>query len=202
MDKVIIQELSLSLSVGLDHWSRSQPSPHSITLVLSLPPSSSSSSAHATDDLASSINYSTSSKAAVALATSRAWPSLETCAGALASLALELGAAHVRVELSALKTLTARSVQLVLERGRGDGQGTPNQSVRVLGVDVRCIIGLNPQERLERQGVVVDLTFPDPPSSEAVPFPHKLVADAAHAVRPSSSSLCLASPALTGGSLL
>jgi dihydroneopterin aldolase len=197
-DKIIIDSLVLPLTISLDHWSRPQPSPHSLTLTISTPPLTAEASQ---DDLGStSINYSTSSKAVVALAQSRSWESLEGCAEAIAACVLEMGGDQgvksVRVEIGALKVLAGGKARIVISRGRqGEADASPDV-MELEGVEVRCIIGLNPQERLEKQSVVVALSIPLPrPSSSSSsaesaplpPFPHKLFGNAIHEVSLPSS---------------
>lgn len=185
-DKILITDLCLPLQIALDHWSRPQPSPHSISLVISAPLASPAS----IDDLPpSSINYSTTSKAIVALCQGQAWTSLEECAEAIASCVMGLGAVTVKVILEGRKVLSGGTVKVVITRSKVQRKGNEEiDRLELEGIQVRCIIGLNPQERLEKQDVVIDLSIPLPlsgPTTETASLPelpHKLFGDAVHDV--------------------
>ena len=82
-------------------------------------------------------------------------------------------------------------VEVQIWRG-GVAEEGEKDVVRIREIPVRCVIGINPQERLEKQMVVVDLEAPLPPfvsssadnssSSTSTGFPHKLLSDAVHDV--------------------
>lgn len=183
-DKILITALSLPLTIGLDHWSRSQPSPFLLSLAISTPLASPAS----IDNLPPrSINYSTTSKAITALCQSQPWDSLEVCAEAIASCVLELGGDQVEVQLEASKVLAGGKAKIIIDRAQDGIAATTepshkNDRIELTGIDVRCIIGLNSQERLEKQGVVVDVTIPLNSASSTSPLPYKLFGDAIHDV--------------------
>jgi dihydroneopterin aldolase / 2-amino-4-hydroxy-6-hydroxymethyldihydropteridine diphosphokinase / dihydropteroate synthase len=182
-DKIVVTDLSLALTISLDHWSRPLPSPHLINFVIHHSVVASGSS----DTLPSTINYSTASKTVTALAQSKAWDSLELCAEAVAEVLQSLGAARVCVRIKATKCLAGGQVEVELWRG---GAGPEKDSITISDLGVRCIIGVNPQERLEKQLVVIDAKFPlEAPFS--TPFPHTKLAEAVHDVRSHQALTCL-----------
>ena len=192
-DKILITDLSLPITIAHDHWSRSLPQPHVLNLTIIHPTAVSAS----TDTLPRTINYSTATKAVTKHVQDRAWASLEECAEATAGVLRELGAGRVGVQIAASKVLAGGSVELEIWRG---GNGEENDTIKIREIAVRCIIGINPQERLEKQTVVVDLEAPLPaPSSSsdlasATGFPHKLLSDGVHDVSSRLSLQCLLAP--------
>ncbi|KAL7412468.1 Dihydropteroate synthase-like protein [Mrakia frigida] len=190
-DKIIITDLSLPVTISLDHWSRSLPSPHSLSLSITHPIETSAS----TDTLPDTINYSTATKAVTAHVQSKAWASLEEAAESVVGVLKGLGAGRVGVKIGATKVLAGGWVEVQIWRG-GKAEEGERDSIRIREIPVRCVIGINPQERLEKQMVVVDLEAPLPPfvpsssddsTSTSTGFPHKLLSDAVHDfVTPSS----------------
>jgi len=100
-----------------------------------------------------------------------------------------LGAGRVGVKIGATKVLAGGWVEVQIWRG-GIAEEGEKDVVRIREIPVRCVIGINPQERLEKQMVVVDLEAPLPPfvpaaddeSPPSTGFPHKLLSDAVHDV--------------------
>ena len=178
-DKIIITDLSLPITISNDHWSRSLPQPHVLNLTIIHPTAVSG----ATDTLPTTINYSTATKAVTKHVQDRSWASLEECAEETATVLRGLGAGRVGVQIAATKVLAGGWVEIQIWRG---GHGDEQDAFKIREIPVRCIIGINPQERLEKQTVVVDLEapLPSPTSSlsSSTGFPHKILSDAVHDV--------------------
>lgn len=186
-DKILISDLSLPITIANDHWSRSLPQPHVLNLTIIHPTAVSAS----TDTLPTTINYSTATKAVTKHVQERTWASLEECAEETATVLRELGAGRVGVQIAATKVLAGGWVELGIWRG---GSGQEKDSFKMREIPVRCIIGINPQERLEKQTVVVDLEAPLPAApplatlASSTGFPHKILSDAVHDVSVAISS--------------
>lgn len=179
-DKVLVTSLALPVRLlSGDHWSRpSLPAPHllSFTLHHSLATSGS------TDTLPSTINYSSASKAVAKVVNGSDWSSLEACAEAAVGELRAMGArGQVEVKLEAQKLLVASraSVEII----SSSEVGPELRSMTLSEIVVRCIIGVNPGERVEKQLVHLDISFPLPAGETAGTeggFPHKLLAEVAH----------------------
>jgi dihydroneopterin aldolase/2-amino-4-hydroxy-6-hydroxymethyldihydropteridine diphosphokinase/dihydropteroate synthase len=177
-DKVLVTSLALPVRLlSGDHWSRpSLPAPHLLSFTLH----HSLAASGATDTLPSTINYSSASKAVAKVVDGRDWPSLEACAGAAVGELRALGArGQVEVKLEAQKLLVAsRAAVEIVSLGEG---GPESRSMALSEIVVRCIIGINPCERVEKQLVHLDVSFPLPAgSAEGGGFPHKRLAEEAH----------------------
>lgn len=180
-DKVLVTELALPVRLTSgDHWSRpSLPAPHLLSFALG----HSLAASGATDTLPSTINYSSASKAVAKVVDARDWPSLESCAQACVGELRAMGArGQVDVGLEAQKLLVAGRTAVRLSSA-AEGEATTAE-MTVSEIVVRCIVGVNAQERLEKQLVRLDLSFPLPaPSASATTaggFPHARLAEAAH----------------------
>lgn len=179
-DKVLVTSLALQvrLSSG-DHWSRpSLPAPHLLSFTLHHNLSASGS----TDTLPSTINYSSASKAVAKVVDSRDWESLEACASAALGELRGMGATgRVEVKLEAQKLLVASrtGVEIVSESVGGKEE----RRMTISEIVVRCIVGVNPQERVEKQLVNLNVSLTLPPDAASVAlagFPHKKLAEEAH----------------------
>jgi dihydroneopterin aldolase/2-amino-4-hydroxy-6-hydroxymethyldihydropteridine diphosphokinase/dihydropteroate synthase len=183
-DKIVITDLSLAITISNDHWSRPLPQPHVLNLTIIHPTAVSG----ATDTLPTTINYSTAAKAVTKHVQDRSWTSLEECAEQTAGVLRGLGAGRVGVRIAATKVLAGGWVELEIWRG---GQGREKDTIKLREIAVRCIIGINPQERLEKQTVIVDLEaplpVPAPDLATSTGFPHKILSDAVHDVSHASS---------------
>lgn len=176
-DKVLVTSLALPVRLlSGDHWSRpSLPAPHLLSFVLHHSLAASGS----TDTLPSTINYSSASKAVTKVVDSRDWPSLEACAEAAVGELRVMGARGlVEVKLEAQKLLVASRASVEIVSSSEGGPAT--RSMALSEIVVRCIIGVNPGERVEKQLVHLDVSFPLPASSTEDGFPHKRLAEEAH----------------------
>ncbi|CDZ97869.1 dihydropteroate synthase [Phaffia rhodozyma] len=185
-DEIVITDLVFPLLLASgDHWHRpTNPSPHSLSFTITHPLIASA----LTDNVSQTLSYSDAAKAALSLAHSKTWESIEGCAEGIADELVRMNnGGQVKVRLECLKNLAGGKVGVEMVRGGSKlAKSSEKESkIWIKEVEVRCIIGVNPQERLEKQAVVIDLEIPltsneGKSSQSSAGFPHRVFANAIH----------------------
>lgn len=144
----------------MDSWARHKPQP----VILSLYLKTSVALAGSTDHLPYSIHYGHVCKAVSTLVESKNFQNIEHLAEEVGSLALgeELHGEWVKVIVEKPRTLLRADAAGISIVRRKDGMRETEDTVFVKCLRVVTIIGVNPQEREERQNVVLNLTLHKP----------------------------------------
>ncbi|KAJ9503071.1 hypothetical protein H2202_001224 [Exophiala xenobiotica] len=161
MDKVILKGLKFELAVGFDAWRRpGKPQPVSITVEIH--PRSNFEAAAAQDDVKLSLDYGKLYK--------RISGSLEkfgecSTIHVLISQLAQLMPDYAFLDMDILFPKALLQVNGgVLYRLQIDnstpGLVTPTLTLDVKGIGCRCIIGVNPHERLYKQSLSIDISIP------------------------------------------
>ena len=115
-DRIIIKDLRMSATVGVNRWEKAAPQVVAVDLEIALD----AAKAAATDRIADTVDYKRVSRAVADLASSRPFELVETLAEEIAALILkEHGAPWVKVTARKPWALrNARDVGVVIERSR------------------------------------------------------------------------------------
>ncbi|KAF1981928.1 FolB-domain-containing protein, partial [Aulographum hederae CBS 113979] len=150
-----------------DQWHRANyPQPASIDCRIR----TSIAEAGKSDDVANTVNYGTLSKAIHKLAAySKSFDDLKAFAEALCKTASETAGNDTHKDCAVEVTVTLPQalilgegfgIQLKQDKsGKEDALQTQSLHAFVRSLRVACVIGINPHERVEKQPVVLDLTF-------------------------------------------
>ena len=176
-DTIFLRNLSISACVGGDAWhriGRAQP------VIIDLSMSTSLRAAGRSDDISDSVSYSDIAKKIRSIATSLCgledangsyWSSSQALATAIGRGISQLfKKSRSESAVQAQLVITLPKALLLAEGGMGamwtaelqePGRDIFSDYARVYfkAIKIPCIIGVNPHERLEKQYVVVDLTF-------------------------------------------
>ncbi|KAJ9612765.1 hypothetical protein H2204_014934 [Knufia peltigerae] len=161
MDKIILKNLKFDLAVGFDAWRRyGKPQPVSVNLEIH--PRSNLEAAAAQDDVSLSLDYGKLYKSiAATLANSGPHQTIHVLIDQLAQLMPEY--AFLDIDILFPKALLQVNGGL-LYRLQVDnstlGVMTPSLTLDVKGIACSCIIGVNPHERLYKQSLSMDISFP------------------------------------------
>lgn len=161
MDKIILKNLKFDLAVGFDAWRRyGKPQPVSVNLEIH--PRSNFEAAAAQDDVSLSLDYGKLYKSiAATLANSGPHQTIHVLIDQLAQLMPEY--AFLDIDILFPKALLQVNGGL-LYRLQVDnstlGVMTPSLTLDVKGIACSCIIGVNPHERLYKQSLSMDISFP------------------------------------------
>ena len=115
-DRIIVQDLRVSATVGVNRWEQAAPQTVAVDLEIAID----AAKAAAGDQLSDTVDYKRASREIAALAASRPFQLVETLAEAIASLILDgHGARWVKVTARKPWALrNARDVGVVIERGK------------------------------------------------------------------------------------
>lgn len=158
-DLVCIDNLHISANIGPDRWKKSRPQP----LVLSISFQADLSTAGAQDDLTGSVNYGTLAKTIrneIHSDESRIFPGLEALAEEVSRVALSFApeSAEVTVSITAPKFLLHDAVsKLDIIRCAPPLAQRKGLKWCINHWKFYIIIGMNPEERKERQLLFSDL---------------------------------------------
>lgn len=114
-DRIIIRDLRISATIGVNRWEKAAPQLVGVDLEIAVD----AAKAAAADEIAATVDYKSVSRDITTLARSRTYELIETLAEAIAALVLEEhGAQWVRVTARKPYALrNTRDVGVVIERG-------------------------------------------------------------------------------------
>ena len=170
IDRVFLHGLTLSAAIGPEAWHRhNRPQP----VILDVRMPTSIELAANTDNVVHTIHYGHLGKAITKLVQSgKNFESIKIFADEICKTALGPGGGKQVVELTvtlpkalllaqSFGIVTQQVRQLQVEDSSVMQLHTESERLFVQGMKLACIIGVNPHERLEKQHVVVDLSFYD-----------------------------------------
>ena len=167
LDTISLRALHTSAIIGPDAWARprkSQP------LILSVALTHDTASAGASDNVTDTFSYGQMGKEVVAKVEGGEFSSIEHITQIIAIIAEDWPGTNLKIIAMAPKALLrvkgCFGREVVLSRKRtAEGESQPllwhldRHEWFIRGLDLACVIGVNDHERLEKQGVVVDLTL-------------------------------------------
>lgn len=158
-DKVVLKGIRYEAVVGLDVWHRpNKPQPFELEVHLS--PREGLIAAAEDDNVAYTIDYGKLYKALNAAILGNKFASINELYQAVKSSLPEVKS--WLIDLSFPKAILAANSGLRMTwAGVVDDNGLPSviQSLKIDGLDCRCIIGVNPHERLEKQRLLIGLSI-------------------------------------------
>ncbi|KDQ50615.1 hypothetical protein JAAARDRAFT_41925 [Jaapia argillacea MUCL 33604] len=190
-DKVFVDSLQLSTTIGLDWWQRPRPQPISISVFLHLTPGF-LDIAGKMDDVAESIHYGHLSTAIKQLIAGNPDTQFDSPV-ALAKVAMEEafkqgghGVEEVRIVMEAPKLILLADGLFVDMTARRDDRGHPEVKVLIKDLLLAVIIGVNPPEREAKQRVVVNIEVLEQSRPHPVVDYSALIAKVVQRLEPSS----------------
>lgn len=165
LDTVYLNNLQLCAVIGPDAWNRpDRPQPINLSLQLQID----NTSAGNVDDLRNSFSYSQISKDVMAKVNSKTFISFDHLTSELAGLADNWPGEALKMQALAPKAMLrvegGFGREFVLKRieTKTHGFKTLNWQVAshewfIKGLKLACIIGMNPQEKLEKQNISIDI---------------------------------------------
>lgn len=161
LDTITLRNLHTACCIGPDAWSRpgkQQP------LILNLNLHLDTRTAAVSDDIANTFSYGTMCKDVLSVVEGGHFDSIGELMGRIAQVAASWPGEALRVEVRATKALLrvegGLEYEVLFRKGEGGGAGRWKGRRRewgILGLKAACVVGVNPHERLEKQGVVVEL---------------------------------------------
>ncbi len=155
-DTIILRNLHTACCIGPDAWSRpgkQQP------LILNLKLQLDTRTAGLSDDIANTFSYGTMCKDVLSVVEGGHFDSVGKLMEQIAPVAASWPGNWLRVGVRATKALLRVEGGLECEvlfekRRRWEGR---RWEWGILGLKAACVVGVNPHERLEKQGVVIEL---------------------------------------------
>ena len=161
LDSIYLRNLQLSASVGFDAWGRTgkhQP------LALSLRLYRDTSLAGGSDTIQDTLSYGQMCKDLTAKIDGHEFGSLDTLTGAIESLSNAWSGRKLSYTVTLPKGLLRADGgfgrEIVLQRNSSGTWQFLSGLWFIKQIKTACIIGVNPHERLEKQGVSIDIYVP------------------------------------------
>ncbi|KAI4166168.1 MAG: hypothetical protein LQ342_000054 [Letrouitia transgressa] len=177
LDTIYLRNLHLSAVIGPDAWGREdkiQP------VVLNVRLKIDTTTASTSDDISHTFSYGQMCKEITSQLDGKAFNSLQHLITVLTTFAAFWPGEDTRLQAMAPKALlrvdgglelshTIRKKERYEEEGVPQVRHVDTRSWSIKGLKVGCIIGVNPHERLQKQGVNIDLRIPaiDPRTFDA-----------------------------------
>ncbi|KIW23644.1 dihydroneopterin aldolase [Cladophialophora immunda] len=163
MDKVILKNMRFDIPVGLDAWRRfRKPQPVSITIEAQ--PTSTLEPAASKDDVNLSLDYGKLYKKILAAfkdADPEAFPTIYSLIALLSNMVPNCGLLTLDISLPKALLQARGGVLYQYQVDKSELEiDTSSLSVTVKQIACNCIIGVNPQERIYKQTVFVDISVP------------------------------------------
>lgn len=197
MDVVYVEAIELSATIGSDWWSRVRPQPISVSVYLHLNPSH-LDLAGTTDDVADSIHYGHLCKSITALAQDpqASFASAHDLARQVAEAAIRFAGdvvTYVRVVIGSSKLIPLAltfELEMVVHNlppsASENAFPAGNVRVRVNGLTLATIIGVNPPEREAKQRVITNITIVEKDNATTSPDYPQLISQIAKDIEASS----------------
>lgn len=169
MDCVILRNLRFELPVGLDAWLR-RGKPQPVFLSLEIGSGVAIRNAAAADDVAKALDYGKLYKLVHGrLTTSNAhYRDVQALHDAVRNLIASNVCVRSDIFLPKAILRAEGGLRYTRQEEWKDDYLQPVETLAMGGIRCACIIGVNPHERLEKQGIVIDLVFEGAP---AITFP-------------------------------
>src|SRR5947209_16909847 len=168
MDVVLLRNLRFELAVGSDAWHR-RGKPQPVSISLEIGSGVAIQNAAAGDDVSKGLDYGKLYKLIHRRLTTSTAPFRDVHALQDAVRNCIASNVSVKLEIKMPKALLRAEGGLTYSRVEEykDDYLRPTETLSISGIRCACIIGVNPHERVEKQVVVVGLTFTE--TSEGAP---------------------------------